>query len=307
MPSLMNGAAPVQALDQPSPSLMNGGTAPLAPPPTQADAWDANSKAYTDWVAKERADGVAKGLLDPKTGWPTKAGLEDASRQLAQSVLMGTTAPGAKGLPMDLASRMSRAEDQGFTTDAYHGTNKSFKAFDPAKGQAQTWGPGHYFDTTPEIPNNFASGDGANVIPVKLKISSPFIPTTENALGLIDKSFDLTNSMRARDGQPPLPASKRDTWMIGQKQQLLDAAEVGGATERNAVGDFVSQNQPLIREAGHDAIKNGNEVVVFSPNQIRSQFANFDPKKIGSSNITAAAAGVAGGAAAAASKQDQTQ
>jgi hypothetical protein len=85
-------------------SLLNGAT-PLAAPPTQADAFDANAKAYGDWVAKERADGVASGLIDPQTGWPTKAGLEDAAHQLADSMLMGTTAPGMKGvLPMDFAS-----------------------------------------------------------------------------------------------------------------------------------------------------------------------------------------------------------
>jgi hypothetical protein len=103
-------------------SLLNG-SAPLAAPPTKADAFGANSKAYNDWVAKERADGVAKGLLDPETGWATKAGLEEASRQLAQSILMGSTAPG---------------EAPGFT--AYHGSAHSFDRLQPVQPFAASQG-----------------------------------------------------------------------------------------------------------------------------------------------------------------------
>jgi hypothetical protein len=113
-------------------SFLNG-TPPVAAPPTQADAFDANSKAYGDFVAAQRADGVAKGLIDPDTGWPTKAGLEDASRQLAQSMLLGTTAPEFKGA--------------AFT--AFHGSPHSFDQFQSSAigtGEgAQAYGHGLYF------------------------------------------------------------------------------------------------------------------------------------------------------------------
>jgi GNAT superfamily N-acetyltransferase len=67
----------------------------LAPQPTWADAYDYNARAYTDWVARERAKGVELGTIDPQTGWPTKAGYLDAVQQYSNALLMGTTTPGA--------------------------------------------------------------------------------------------------------------------------------------------------------------------------------------------------------------------
>lgn len=90
------GGVPVNTLmPAAQPVLQPGWDNPLtAMGPTQADAFDATSKVYGDWIERERQSGVASGLLDPVTGWPTKAGLEDAAHQMAQSVLMGSTAPG---------------------------------------------------------------------------------------------------------------------------------------------------------------------------------------------------------------------
>lgn len=95
MPSLINAAPSLfepGSGDALGGSFLNG--TPLAAPPTRADAFDANSKAYADWLAAQKADGIAKGLIDPQTGWPTKAGLEDAANQLAQSIMLGTTSSG---------------------------------------------------------------------------------------------------------------------------------------------------------------------------------------------------------------------
>jgi len=68
----------------------------LAPQPTWADAYDYNARAYTDWVARERAKGVELGTIDPQTGWPTKAGYLDAVQQYGNALLLGTSAPGPK-------------------------------------------------------------------------------------------------------------------------------------------------------------------------------------------------------------------
>lgn len=133
-PSVVDGL-PAGTDAIPAASLLN--RAPPTPlpdgAPSQADAWDATSKAAGDWVAQQRADGVAKGLIDPETGWPTKAGLQDAAHQLAQSVMLGTSAPGEAG--------------PGFT--AYHGSPHSFDTFDASKigtGEgAQAYGHGLYF------------------------------------------------------------------------------------------------------------------------------------------------------------------
>lgn len=76
---------------------------PLAPPPLQplqdnsnpltaatptpADAYTANMQAYQQWAAQQRADGIAKGLLDPQTGLPTQAGMADAGQQYANALI----------------------------------------------------------------------------------------------------------------------------------------------------------------------------------------------------------------------------
>ena len=90
MPPPVNTLA---GMDQPGGTLVNGlfssGTAPFAAAPTLADAWQHNAQAYGDWVEQQRADGVAKGLLDPVTGWPNQNALLDAAHQYADAVLMG--------------------------------------------------------------------------------------------------------------------------------------------------------------------------------------------------------------------------
>jgi len=80
-------------------------------------------------------------------------------------------------LPMDFDSRMIRAEDQGFDIDTryFHGTDQDIRAFDPlliGKGKGKTPAAlpqGFYFSRKPEVASEYATGEGANVIPVLLK------------------------------------------------------------------------------------------------------------------------------------------
>ena len=96
--------------------------------PSWADAYRYNSQAYSDWVARKRAEGVQLGTIDSQTGWPTKAGYLDAVQQYGNALLLGTTAPGMR---------------------AYHGSPHSFERFDSTKigtGEgAQAYGHGLYF------------------------------------------------------------------------------------------------------------------------------------------------------------------
>jgi hypothetical protein len=127
------GSADDTAIGQQANALLpTSAPVPLAPPPSLADAWTANTKAYGDFVAQQRAAGVADGTLDPDTGWPTQKGYVDAARQTANGLLMGTTAPEG-GVP-------------GFT--AFHGSGADFNAFGNNKigtGEGnQAFGYGHY-------------------------------------------------------------------------------------------------------------------------------------------------------------------
>jgi hypothetical protein len=105
-------------------------TPKLGTAPTPADAYDANSQAYTGWLAQQRASGVASGMIDPDTGWPTQNALVDAAHQWGSAMIAGTGAPG-----------------EGFT--AYHGSPHSFDQFQSSAigtGEgAQAYGHGLYF------------------------------------------------------------------------------------------------------------------------------------------------------------------
>lgn len=110
--SLLNGAIsmfePPSGGDQPltRASLLNG-----APGPAAAT----DQQGTQDMVSAQRAAAVARGLLDPKTDLATKAGLENAANQLAQSIRTG--AP-AQADPYDYTDRyntkLSPAEEAAF-------------------------------------------------------------------------------------------------------------------------------------------------------------------------------------------------
>jgi hypothetical protein len=75
-------------------ALLGPATQPLAPPPTQADAWDVNSNAYMTWLAQQKASGIASGMINPDTGWPTQNALLGAAHQYGSALMAGTSAPG---------------------------------------------------------------------------------------------------------------------------------------------------------------------------------------------------------------------
>jgi hypothetical protein len=85
-----SGTAPT---GPPPNTLLGSRTQPLAPPPTAADAWDVNSNAYQTWLSQQKASGVASGMIDPQTGWPTANALVDAARQYGGALIGGTVAP----------------------------------------------------------------------------------------------------------------------------------------------------------------------------------------------------------------------
>jgi hypothetical protein len=120
--------------------LLGPPTQPLAPPPTQADAWDANSQAYSGWLAQQRASGVASGMIDPDSGWPTQNALLDAAHQWGSAMIAGTGAPG-----------------EGFT--AFHGSPHSFDQFQSSAigtgDGTQAFGHGLYFAGNEKVAQSY--------------------------------------------------------------------------------------------------------------------------------------------------------
>ena len=77
------------------------------------------------------------------------------------------------GLPMDQASRMSRAKHLGFDTKTtyYHATKADFPEF-MVGGTSETtagelYGKGIYTSKNPDVSSGFVSGEGSNIMPLK--------------------------------------------------------------------------------------------------------------------------------------------
>lgn len=67
---------------------------------SQGAALAQTGQALMDWRTAQRAKSVQMGLLDPATGWPTKAGWLSAGQQYGNALLAGSVAPEARvGLP----------------------------------------------------------------------------------------------------------------------------------------------------------------------------------------------------------------
>ena len=100
-------------------------------PTLGADAMRANVSGIGNYVAQQRAQSVADGLLDPNTGMPTPAGMRAAGQAYAGGMSDGGVGGMVGGIK------------------AYHGSPHSFSAFDNAAigtGEgAQAYGHGLYF------------------------------------------------------------------------------------------------------------------------------------------------------------------
>lgn len=94
----------------------SGSDNPLVRPPPSLDSYvpgsaqanalgqgvSTSGSALWDWLQTQRQKSTDLGLLDPKTGLPTYAGIADAGKQYANALLAGTIAPRLSGgLPLE--------------------------------------------------------------------------------------------------------------------------------------------------------------------------------------------------------------
>jgi hypothetical protein len=98
--------------------------------PTSADAWTANASAFKDWSDAQRQDGIARGLINPDTGWPTSAALVDAAHQYGNALMGSTSAPGGGGgLPTSWSPKIAaeriaqQLTDAGYDVSLNHWSN----------------------------------------------------------------------------------------------------------------------------------------------------------------------------------------
>jgi len=179
---------------------------------------------------------------------------------------------GATGqpMPMDEASRLSRARDMGFDPDArqYHGTSANFSEFRPS--ETGLTGRGVYSSMDPSDAVDYVdpvrvdglwtdATDGVQVIPM-------VTPPESNYAGFMQ----YQNALDADD----------------TITHVSNGADLVAAQRRVADG-LSSQGYPGVRS------RNPEHIVTFEPQSIRSPFARFDPRLSHLAHLSAGGAGVA--------------
>lgn len=245
-------------------------------------------------------------------------------RSVADLIKMGYPESVAKRissgeLPMDEASRMSRAREQGFDVDEvfYHGTpaaqSIADEGFDPArlgKGNDQM-GAGFYFTNNPNQASGYAHGDNAGIIPVYLRTGKSQeidfggpagfgieadsdmafellkrAPEIRESYGPMSNFFEAGNPSgytddEIRDVADLLAGSDVD---IIQGDMFPHAADkfLGALTDVTGIDSIVTRAD----EATDPTVR-----TVFSPSQVRSPNAAFDPEYTGR-NIMGGVSGI---------------
>ena len=227
-------------------------------------------------------------------------------------------------LPMDEASRLARAREMGFEGGLLHGTGSDITAVDPAKlGEKQNvLGRGFYQTTNPQRSDRYVpkvrddNGDliyaeGGNVMPLMTKSADEFdltVPTGKKNISRIANAFKGSDyDVDLRDGgDSAFIRSKTDP----NVSVFLDSYAEGQSTLMRLKDAFGNNNiTPILKEAGFTGVRGveldprnvgGSTVRVnYNPEDVRSQFARFDPRLAHLSNVTAANASKAGGLLAA--------
>jgi hypothetical protein len=154
------------------------------------------------------------------------------------------------GLPPDNMA-MDRAKALGFGDDVYHGTTKSFDAFDMSKlgSSGSDALEGVFTVTNPKVANEFiwakGSNEGGNVMPLRLRTSDP------------------VKSSTVLDGTTGSAAAK-----------ILKQAKRAGYDRVDFPTNMLGSQ--------------GTTQVVFDPSRIRSRFAAFDPARVNETDLLAA-------------------
>jgi hypothetical protein len=227
-------------------------------------------------------------------------------------------------LPMDEASRLARAREMGFEGGLLHGTGSDITAVDPAKlGEKQNvLGKGFYQTTNPQRSDRYVPKvrddngeliytEGGNVMPLMTKSADEFdltVPTGKKNISRIAKAFEGSDyNVDLRDGgDSAFIRSKTDP----NVSVFLDSYAEGQSTLMRLKDAFGNNNiTPILKEAGFTGVRGveldprnvgGSTVRVnYNPEDVRSQFARFDPRLAHLSNVTAANASKTGGLLAA--------
>ena len=188
------------------------------------------------------------------------------------------------------------------------GTGSDITAVDPAKlgGKQNVLGKGFYQTTNPQRSDRYVpkvrddNGDliyaeGGNVMPLMTKSADEFdltVPTGKENITRIANAFEGSDyDVELRDdGGSVFIKSKTDP----NVSVFLDSYAEGQNTLMRLKDAFGNNNiTPILQGAGFTGVKGvesrgSNVRVNYNPEDVRSQFARFDPRLSHLSNVTAA-------------------
>jgi hypothetical protein len=269
----------------------------------------------------------AAGLQDrdlARMGWATGGLLlpfvaGSTLRKVGQGVAkkFGRGAKAADELPMDEASRMARAEEQDWTTNAFHGTSRG----PLGGGDLERFNWGSHFGTkeaandrlldlrsetnwggdwsgTPYPGKDFPVA-GERIMPVKLR--GKFLDLGDEAAwhpeGLLQAAQErgLLTADEVKHAFDKVPQRRLRQAELGPNYNKHKHNEEVGIAMRQAVTD-------LFQKKGFAGVSYKNLVeapgstsyVVFDPKNVRSRFARFDPTQSESTNLLAGTVGLLG-------------
>ena len=156
------------------------------------------------------------------------------------------------------------ANDAGYTQKAYHGTGADFNIFSEEKiGGRNVWGKGFYFGTGKGIANDYATwreskGGKYRIVSASLKMENPYI-NRKSSLGTAEEILDKWF--------PNMWKDSRDLGIgyINGKLQSSPLDLLQYIADHNKI-----EIRDVLRAYGYDSVRDGGELVVFSPTQIKS-------------------------------------
>ena len=220
---------------------------------------------------------------------------------------------------------MSRANEQGFTTPVWHGTKHNFNEF---RGPLRTDGGdfGIHVATVPETANRATGTDlspdlarllpedrinhahlrGTKTLPMLARIQNSLRTpdmgiwkTPSNWIGILGDPAYMNQSGKMsqahRHLRPPMdPGLLDEILQLAYKHQNPRNVQY----DPSRVASFQSELNQLLRGKNYDSIQYPNHTegrgedsyLLLDPSQLRSIFAKFDPRNIGSKDLLAGAA-----------------
>jgi GNAT superfamily N-acetyltransferase len=204
-------------------------------------------------------------------------------------------------LPADTASRMKRAEEQGFDTDVFHGTASAFEGFDKKRLGAITKARGAknavWLSDNPQTANTYAAhaeGEGVQKL-IDQSEAAERAGKWDDAHSLMVDAEKL-EAAGGPGGANVIPAKIRGNLMEydadGATLRDLDDGQIGDLIQEAMDGGFDGLKiSNFSDEADWGQYNPTTHYAIFDPKNIRSKHAMFDPAKKDSADLLASVGG----------------